>query len=54
MPSNGYHHLAHDERCQIGALLTSGMSVRGIARQLNRSPSAISREVRRNLGCSGY
>ncbi|MFQ5544077.1 MAG: IS30 family transposase [Nitrospiria bacterium] len=45
-----YYRLTLEERYQIEALLTSGMSLRGIARQLKRSPSTLSREVRK-LGC---
>ena len=52
--SNDYRQLAHDERCQIKALLSRGDSLRTIARQLNRSPSTISREIARNSGQRGY
>lgn len=45
-----YHRLAHAERYQIEALVNSGLGVREIARQLNRSPSSICREVRRLAG----
>ena len=50
----GFHHLTRDERCQIYALRKSGVSFRGIARDLRYSPSTISREVRRNSGRRGY
>ena len=43
--SNDYRQLAHDERCQIKALLSRGDSQRAIARRRNRSPSTISREI---------
>ena len=42
------------EREEISRGLRVQMSVRAIARQLWRAPSTISREVRRNGGCSGY
>ena len=34
----GYHPLTYAERCQIHALKKSGLSIRGIAHQLERSP----------------
>lgn len=43
-----YQQLSDDERYQIGAMSRMKISVRGIARQLGRSPSTISREIRRN------
>ncbi len=50
----GYRHLTYPERCQIHALMESGLSGGAIARQLGRSPSSISREIRRNGGARGY
>lgn len=47
-------HLTQYERCQIYALLKSEKSKRFIAKQLNVSPSTISREVKRNQGQRGY
>ena len=52
--ATGYDHLSYEERCQIHALSKRGDSLREIARQLVRSPSTISREVRRNSGRRGY
>ena len=52
MPS-GYHHLTTPERCQIYALKASGYSLRAIAREMSRSHSTISRELRRNSGGRG-
>ncbi len=49
-----YNHLTHAERCQIYALNKRGISVRGIACDLQRSPSTISRELCRNRGLRGY
>ena len=42
-----FKHLSSYERGKISALLNEGKSVRYIARQLGRSPSTISREVKR-------
>ena len=52
MPS-GDHHLTTPERCQIYALKASGYSLRAIAREMSRSHSTISRELRRNSGGRG-
>lgn len=43
-----YIHLTINERCCIYQFKFSGMSVRQIARALQRSPSTISRELKRN------
>jgi IS30 family transposase len=40
--------LSFEERCQIEAMDEAGLSGQAIARKLNRSPSTISRELRRN------
>lgn len=45
-----YRELSLDERITIRVGLLQGLSLRKIAGQLNRSPSTISREVRRNSG----
>lgn len=51
----GYHQLTYRERYLIGQHKSSGQSVRAIARMLQRSPSTISRELRRNAdGSDGY
>lgn len=47
-------HLTLSEREEIRAGLSARMSIRAIARSLNRSPSTISREVQRNRGTRGY
>ena len=49
-----YHHLTHEERCQIYALRKSGLSGPAIARQLGRDRTTVWREVRRNSGGRGY
>jgi transposase, IS30 family len=43
-----YHHLTLEQRSQIEALQSMGASQKGIARQLNLSPSTISRELARH------
>lgn len=47
-------HLTLEEREEIRVALSSKMSLRAIARMLNRSPSTISREVARNRGRRYY
>src|SRR6195952_5524018 len=42
-------YLSEDERMLIGAPLAAGHSQRSVAVQLHRSPSTISREIRRNI-----
>lgn len=46
--------LSSAEREEISRALAAGTSLRGIARQLGRAPSTISREVRRAGGRCGY
>ncbi len=46
--------LSHEEREEISRELACGTSLRQIARDLNRSPSTISREVQRNGGADEY
>src|SRR5215831_20286799 len=43
-----------EEREEISRGIAAGRSVRGIARGLKRSPSTISREIRRNGGSLAY
>jgi len=50
----GKRALSLGEREEISRGLSVKQSLRAIARQLGRSPSTISREVRRNGGSSGY
>ena len=49
----GQRHLTHTGRCQIHALMESGLSGGAIARQLGRSPSSVPRGIRRNGGARG-
>jgi IS30 family transposase len=43
-----------EEREEISRGIAAGRSIRGIARDLGRSPSTVSREIRRNGGSQGY
>ena len=48
-----YEHLSLEDRCWIARLHEDGQSVRQIAAALDRPPSTISRELRRNGGKQG-
>ena len=43
-----YGHVTIEERCEIARLQASGYSVRQIAAGLDRSPSTVARELKRN------
>lgn len=45
-----YDHLSLEERCQLAALHQAGHSIRQIAAALDRAPSSLSRELKRNRG----
>src|SRR5678815_6095031 len=45
-----YKQLSLEERCEIARLQAEGRSIGQIAAALDRAPSTISREVRRNRG----
>jgi len=50
-----YAQLSLEERCEISRLQGNGCSLRQIAAAVDRAPSTISRELRRNSGCHvGY
>src|SRR5437763_11476874 len=50
-----YEQLSVEERCAIARLREAGQSIQKIAADLDRPPSTISRELRRNSGCHvGY
>jgi IS30 family transposase len=51
-----YKHFSRDERLELAALKRAGLSQKDIARQLNRHPSTISRELSRGAvkNISGY
>ena len=44
-----YHHFSLDERNQIQQMLNQLHTIRAIGKCLNRSPSSISREIKRGL-----
>lgn len=48
-----YSHIGIEERCEIARLQASGRSIREIATALDRSPSTISREIKRNADSRG-
>jgi len=47
-----YKHLTISERSKIETLLALGFSIRAIAKQIKRSPSTVSRELKRHFNCS--
>jgi IS30 family transposase len=50
-----YGHFSLEERCQVAELHQAGRSIQQIAAALDRSPSSISRELKRNRGVQlGY
>ena len=50
-----YEHLSLEERCQIAQLRGAGQSIRQIAAAVDRPPSTVSRELKRNSGAQlGY
>jgi IS30 family transposase len=52
-PSGG-RYLRFEEREEIMRLQASGMGVREIAREIDRNPSTVSRELKRAVGVRGY
>ena len=51
---SSYHHFTLEERKYLQFLLEQDKKVCDIARALGRSPSSVSREIRRNRGKKGY
>jgi IS30 family transposase len=49
-----YTQITPEERYEIAALRRQRFSIRAIARELGRSPSTISRELRRNRKNDGW
>lgn len=49
-----YAHFGRTERLELSILRTKGYSMREIGRALGRSPSSVSRELRRNRVCGEY
>lgn len=52
--NQGYRHFTFDERCDIQRLLNANASMSEIARDLGRSVSSVTREIRRNRRDDGY
>ncbi len=50
----GYRHLTHEERCQIGALKESGLSDGEVAARPGRDRTTVWRERHQNGGDAGY
>jgi IS30 family transposase len=48
-----YAQIGLEERCEIARLQSHGLSIRQVAATLDRAPSTIAREVRRNSGHHG-
>ena len=48
-----YKHITMEERACIKKMKSEGSSIRAIAKYLDRSPSTISREIKRNKGRNG-
>ena len=50
-----YRHFSLEERCEIARLQVEGRSLRQIAAALDRAPSSVARELKRNTGSkAGY
>ena len=49
-----YQQLQPEERVTLASLVQQKLGIREMAGLLNRSPSTISRELRRNTGTAGY
>jgi len=54
MQKNKYKQLANKERESITRGLAQKKSVREISREISRSPSTVTREIKRNRGKTGY
>src|SRR3972149_540232 len=51
----GYKQLSLEDRCEIARLQAEGRSIQQIAAALDRAPSTVAREIRRNRGTEvGY
>ncbi|MDR2794271.1 MAG: helix-turn-helix domain-containing protein, partial [Holosporaceae bacterium] len=54
MVKKAYHHMTQAQRCSIEALLSMGMSRRGIAAKIGVSASTVSREIAKNSAFGAY
>ncbi|WP_375293212.1 helix-turn-helix domain-containing protein [Bradyrhizobium sp. sGM-13] len=45
-----YEQLSLEDRCEIARLCANGSSIRQVAAAVDRSPSTVSRELKRNRG----
>src|SRR5690606_39815247 len=54
MGGRKYSHCSIEERCEIARRRKAGESIRQIAAALDRSPSSVARELKRNSGSTGY
>ena len=49
-----YHHVTREERGKLAHLHSRGLGIRQIAKVLQRNPSTVSREIKRNSKQEGY
>ena len=54
MKTSTYQRLSNEERESISRGLAEKKSIRTIAREMERSPSTVAREIKRNIGKAGY
>lgn len=54
MGARKYRHFSIEERCEVARRRKAGESIGQIAAALDRSPSSIARELKRNSGSTGY
>jgi len=54
MGSRKYRHFSIEERCEIARASQAGQSIRQIAAALDREPSSVARELKRNSAQKGY
>ncbi|AXQ29880.1 IS30 family transposase [Solimonas sp. K1W22B-7] len=54
MGRKSFEQFGIEERCEISRRRQAGESIRQIAAALDRAPSSISRELKRNTGATGY
>lgn len=54
MGSRKYRHFSIEERCEIARRHQAGQSLRQVAAALDREPSSVARELKRNSARTGY